>query len=397
VYPAYLVTLALAFVAAPLAMRYGLPAFAHGRAPIDTGAFVRNAFFVGGGLQNDAFVALGLFARCYLIFPFALLLWSRSTRAFGALVGIAAVLGAYGPGHAWGLGAFVPFGLGIIAADLRAQHHRLVRFALPLALVTAAAAVLLEPHFAALPGSNAGFRIDPLWSLALAALVAGAGSFRPLEALLAVPFLGFFGVASFAIALVTVPVVSFVLPHMAPSTGAVGAAVNAGVVAIVAGCVLWQLIDRWFGDAERRRTAAEPGGKALNVLLRPLRLDRIYIGKFPESEAQAVLTAIPRPDTTQAPPAAAGLAILSQRSGSPQELAAEISEAKKRLATGTPLRAALPERVQNARADEPSIPIFATPPAAPSSSAGQPRPAEPRPVRLRIGPAPAQPGNASHG
>jgi len=401
VYPAYLVTLALAFVLPSLAVRYGLPALAHHRVPHDAGAFVRNAFFAGDGLGNDAFVALGLFARCYAVFPLALLLWSRSTRAFGAVVGIAAVAGQFGPGHAWGLGAFVPFGLGIVAADLRAQNHRFVRLALPFAFVAAAAAVLVEPHLETLPGASVGFRIDPLWAAALAALVAGAAGRRPLEAVLAAPFLGFFGVASFAIALVTVPVVSFVLRQLTPSAGAGGAAVNAAVVAIVAGCVLWQLIDRWFSDASLRRAAAEPAGNVLDALLRPFHADRVYIGT-PPAAPEPLVAASARDRATPETPSGTDLASLSQRTGSAQELAAEINETKRRLAAGLLPPAAPPEGAPAARpvrvaAEEPSIPIFATPPAPPSGlTAGTARPAEPRPVRLRIGTSRSA-GEATHG
>lgn len=456
IYPAYLVALVLAFAVPPLALRYGLPALASGAHPLDAGRFVRAAFFADDGLGNDGFAALGLVARCYVAFPFALVLWTRRPRAFAILVAAVAAFGVSPIGAASGVAAFVPFLLGIVAADVRAQHHRSERFACFVALVAAIVAVAIEPVLAGIGARAGGLRVDPLWSLALAALVAGSGAWRPVESVLGVSIARFLGAASFAISLVAVPVIAFAVRQLGPSVGAPGAAVNAAVLAIVAGIALWQFTDRWFADAGLRREAAAVAAIPVDALLRRLRIDRLSFGSASAAHDDAIVDAAIEPPERAfyAPPpraSAGGLTSLSQRTGSPEELAAEIHETKKRLAersaaffasdddepesqtvadayevpgfyrkVAKPTRVALasareipcglssllespadarttpsalpdPLPAKNVALDATAKPVHSAPPAlpAPPVPAARPTLAESRPIRLRIGPSPS--------
>jgi peptidoglycan/LPS O-acetylase OafA/YrhL len=337
IYPAYIVVLALAFVVPPLALQYGLPALANGSAGLTSDVFVRNLFFAGDGLANDGFRALALEARWYLLFPLALLLWSRWPRIFFGVAALAAsgdllLSGA----HAWGLGALVPFMLGIVAADIRAGHHRFERFAFVLAGLAVVAAVVLERFVLAMPGpagAAGALRVDPLWSIALFGLLVGAGHSSLVERVLSLRAFRFVGAASFGIALVVMPVSSFVVRQIASSFGAAGTAVNAIIFSLLAGVVIWQLADRWFGEGPLRREVANRVGPWLDAVLRLVRIDRVTLGpplvlSHEGDEEETVDHGLYAPP----PRSAAGdLATVSTRSGSPEELAAEILETKKRL------------------------------------------------------------------
>ena len=339
IYPAYFVVLALAFVVPPLALQYGLPALANGSAGLTSDVFIRHLFFAGDGLANDGFRTLALEARWYLLFPFALLLWSRWPRIFFGVAALAAsgdllLSGA----HAWGLGALVPFMLGIVAADIRAGHHRLERFAFVLAGLAVVAAIVFERFLLVMPGpagAAGALRIDPLWSIALFGLLVGAGHSRLVERVLSLRALRFIGAASFGIALVVVPVSSFVVRQIASSFGAAGTAANAVIFSLLAGVVIWQLADRWFAEGPLRREVANVVGPWLDAALRLVRADRVTLGPplvmtlDNDAEEQE-----PVDQGLYAPPprsTAGDLATVSTRSGSPEELAAEILETKKRL------------------------------------------------------------------
>jgi len=341
IYPAYLVVLALTFVVPPLAMQYGLPALANGAGGLTRDAFIRNLLFVGDGLGNDGFRALILEARWLLLFPAALLLWARWPRAFIGLIVLAALGDSLLSGaHAAGLGALVPFMLGMIAADMRAGHHRLERFGFVIAGVATVAAILLDHISAGLPGPAGApdvLRIDPLWAVALFGILVGAGTSTVVERILSIKPLRFLGSASYGIALVAVPVSAFVVRQTAVQFGIAGSAANAAVLSLIAGIVIWQLSDRWFVEGNLRRNIADLVGPWLDALLKFARIDRIVLG------APAVVAEEPARDPQveagfYAPPPRAekgDLAIVATRSGSPEELVAEILETKRRLAERT--------------------------------------------------------------
>jgi peptidoglycan/LPS O-acetylase OafA/YrhL len=336
-YPAYIVVLGLTFVVPPLAVQYGLPALATGSSGLGNHAFVANLFFAGTGLDNDGFRILALEARWCLVFPLILLLWARLPRVFFALaIAVAAADVLYAPAHAWGLGSLFPFMLGIAAADVRAGHLRVERFAFIVAGVAALAAIALEPFVALLPGTAGApgaLRFDPLWSLALFGLLLGAGSSGAIERILSMHALRLLGAASFGISLVMVPVSNFVIRQVLAALGPGEAAANAIVFSVLAGFVIWQLADRWFAEGNLRRNIADVVGPWLDALLHVVRADRVMLGSLPVASPDPSLQGDVDPSFYAPPPrpASGDLAVVSMRSGSPEDLAAEIMEMKKRL------------------------------------------------------------------
>ncbi len=336
IYPAYLAMLALTLVMPIMAVRYGLPAFATQAGPATPNTFALNAFFMGDGLGNDGFRALAIVARWYLVFPLLLLLWTRGPWIFAGVAVLATTADLTTQAHGWYLGALLPFMLGIVAADVRAQHHRFVRFALLFALGAAVVAVLLEPFLQLLPGPHnfpTPLRVDPLWAVALFGVVAGAGTFRVLERALSVTVLRILGAASFAISLVVVPVSSFVVRQSSPTLGPLGSAANAAALALVIGYVFWQAVDRWFAEGKLRREVADLAGPWLDRALALVHADRVMIGPplpppEPESYDSRLLEGFYAPPPRSLP---SDMAVVSQKSGTPEELAAEILETKKRL------------------------------------------------------------------
>jgi peptidoglycan/LPS O-acetylase OafA/YrhL len=337
IYPAYLLVLGLAFIVPPLAVQYGLPALAGGSSGLSSQLFVHNLFFFGDGLGNDGFRALALEARWYLLFPLALLLFARAPRVFlGAMI-VAAGTDLFSAGaHFWGVGALVPFMLGIIAADVRAGHHRFERYAFATAGAAVVVALLVERYLATLPGplgAPSALRIDPIWSIAMFGLLVGAGSSSIVEGVLALRIFRLIGAASYGTALVVVPISSFIVRQVLQSVGAPGTAANAAIFSFLAGIVIWQLADRWFADGTLRRDAAQVIGPWLNAVLHIVRADRVTLGSPVTGEVEVLASDAAVDHLFYAPPPRSDgeLAVVSTRTGSSEDLAAEIMETKKRL------------------------------------------------------------------
>ena len=338
VYPAYLIVLAFAAALHPLALLFGLPALASGTPPLDPTGFVRNAFLIGDGLGNDGFRAVELIARVYFAFPFALALWVRAPRVAILLAVGAAALDTFTGAHATGIGAVVPLVLGIVAADLRVGRARFVRFGLPIALALAAA-WFLEPLVALLPGAlaaPAALRIDPFWAIAACGVLAGISAAPPLERVLSFAPVRLAGAASYAISLVAMPIAAFAARRMPHELGLPTVAVVGGCAAAAVGFALWLGVDRWFGDDGLRRAAAEAPGAALDRVLAKVGAARVVLGKplvAGTNEPDLHVVAV-SPDEFYAPPprpVAGDLAMFSTRSGSAEDLAAEILATKRRL------------------------------------------------------------------
>jgi hypothetical protein len=282
--------------------------------------------------------------------------------------------------------------LGIVAADIRAGHHRFERYALAVAGVAVVVAVLLEHVLLGLPGPVGApgvLRVDPLWSVAWFGLLVGAGASGVLERILGFRLFRFIGAASYGTALVVVPVASFIVRQVVLSIGPAGTAANAGIVSFLAGLVIWQLADRWFADGSVRRDVAEIVGPWLNRVLRIVRADHVTLGSpvpvaaIEEEPAQAIDTQFYAP-----PPRSNGdLAVVSMRTGSAEDLAAEILETKKRLADRSTAIFAEAEAVvaepEPEVAPEPVLkPGFYRRPAAEKAAAAVPlpKPVAPAPV-----------------
>ncbi len=358
VVPTYYAVIGLTVLIPLLAGRLQLGAL---EGPLPSQAeIVRQALFVGNALPNDGFWSLALTMRWYVLFPFLVLLWVRLPIGFLAATAGLWVLNFLTPAHLYGAGVLPAFMLGILAADIRAQRHRIERYALPLALVAGAAAVYFEPFFAGLPGTIGQppiFAINPVWQIALFLLLVGVGFFGVIERLFGLRIFGWAAAFSYAVSLVADPVTGFMsrrLTHL----GSGGAAVNAGAVAIIMGVILWQLIDRWFSDGSLRPRLVDALAPILRAVLNLVRAANVhYAGRGrlrPVTVAQN--TSTESDDLESAgfyapPPRGSGdLAVVMQRTGSPEQLAAEILETKKRLAEQSAALFADPE-------PEPVIPV----------------------------------------
>ncbi len=347
IYPAFLTVLGVALAIHPLAAALHSTALANAVPAIPVSTVLRNAVFLDGGFGgfadgagNDGFTALALVARGFILLPLALYGWLRAPRVTVAAAILAAALDVLTPAHAFTLSAVLPLVLGIVAADLRVQHHRLQRFGLPLALGAAVAAFFLEPYLAVMAGTIAApdaLRVDPVWSIALFGLLAAAGFSGRLEAALGFPPLRLLGAAAYGISLVAMPVAALATRTL-PERFSFGAlAASTAAEEFGAGIVLWLAVDRWFaGDALRRRAADGPGAW-LDRILAKCHASRLVFAApastVSEEAEPTELRVVPPPATFYAPPPrpAAEIPVFSTRTGSADDLAAEILQTKARL------------------------------------------------------------------
>jgi peptidoglycan/LPS O-acetylase OafA/YrhL len=339
IFPTYLVVLALIVLVPLTAGFYGVHALAGTVPPLDR--LLQQAVFAGDGLGNDGMWTLAVTARWYVLFPFLLVLWTRSPAVFVGLALLAAGIDALTAAHGWALGAVVPFMLGIIAADMLVHEYPAVRYAFPVALGAGAAAFALDPFLAALPGpagSPVPFPQNPLWALAFAALTLCAGRAPLLEQALELAPVRLLGKISFAVSLTVVPAAAFASRQLAGSPAA-AIGLNAFALTLVCGFVLWQTVDHWFADHTLRASA----GRALGSYL-----DR-YGGRSPGNRVRLLADGEPPKPVTRSslvtmqrrPEMSSALLeraaespgpIVTMRTGSQADLAAEIHEARRRLA-----------------------------------------------------------------
>jgi len=359
IYPAYLVVLALAALLHPLGTLFGYPALAHAASPVDFGGFARNAVFADGGLGNDGLRAVGLFALAYVLLPILLTFWTRLPRLAAYVAIVAAILDTLTRAHAFGIGIVVPLVLGIAAADLRVREHRGRRFGLAIAVGAIVVAFFLEPQIAALPGAlqaPTAPRIDPFWSLAFFGILLACDALPKLK--LALGFVAFRAASApaYAATLVAMPIAEFAARQMPPQLNSFQAAsITVAVIAVVA-YALWQGVDRFFAREEvRESVAARPGAIVDRILGRARIATVTYRFPPPKPVAPAAEDECAVHDAELPPLPKAELARLSTRTGSPEDLAEEIFETKKRLTERTsgggdfdvaasPLPAAFPPR-----------------------------------------------------
>lgn len=335
VYPAYALAVIVAIAIPTLAQRYGLPALAGNGKTVGLDAFWRALFFVGDGLDNDGFRALAIVVRAYVAFPFLLILWVRARRLFPVVLAVAVGLDLLTGLHGLGIGALLPVALGIVAADVRAQGLPAYRFGIPLALLAGFAAIHAAPMLANLARAHApsALRIDPLWAIALFGIVVAVGALDPLERILSFAPIRLLGVTSFSISLVAVPVSTFAIHQLAGPFGIATAAVNALVASLIVGFTLYRFIDRTFAEGSFRRDIAARFGPSLDVALHLIRADRVVLGTVPPALDAEVTEPHVEVDFYAPPPRpeAGDLAVVSTRTGSAEDLAAEMLATKKRL------------------------------------------------------------------
>jgi peptidoglycan/LPS O-acetylase OafA/YrhL len=185
---------------------------------------------------NTSFWTLAIEWRWYFLFPLCLWLWTRSSRAFVALVAACAVGAAWTHASGWDLLALPAFLLGIIAADIELAQRPIGRVALLMLALSLCIAVVLDPAYVL------GYALQqPIgWQLASFFLVVSAGSVPLLRSTLSLRPLVWVGIASYSIYLVHEPIIEL----FARNTGL--GAVLAGCLSIACGAVFWLVFERWF-------------------------------------------------------------------------------------------------------------------------------------------------------
>jgi peptidoglycan/LPS O-acetylase OafA/YrhL len=383
--PTYYAVLALTLMLPYAASRYGLSAFGHAPLPA-AGGILAQMLFAGSNFGNDAFWALAVLVHVLVLFPLMLAVYVRKPQLFAALAVGATLASLFTPAHWLDIGALPALMLGILAADLRARAHAWERFALPVAVAAALAAFVTDPWIATLPGPRVGVGIEnwnPLWAVAAFGLVVAPARLQWLRRGLSLRVLTLIGASAYSIALVAEPIAAYVVRKATPTLGLGTAAANAFLIALLTGLALWLAIDRHFADAEFRRRVFDAARVAYQLLrstarLVPLRFDASANLDPADSTAQSLFEHAP-----------GELAVLIKRTGSRDELNADILATKARLAergSFAPFyadapRVVAPARIVNVVHEVPEVPH----PEEPSAGcAPQPRRSL---IHLHIGPS----------
>lgn len=215
--------------------------------------------------------------RWYVVFPVLLFVWMKSPRAFGVLLGCAWIGYLFTRARTIDLGTLPLFMLGIVAADLIARRHRVVRFAVVLVPVAIVAALAWDPHAMVQDPwqSEAHFLSQPTsfpWQIAAFALAVAGATLRPLRAVLSFPPLVALGKASFSIYLVHQPVIALVLAEAGRRAGA-----PALIAVLVAGFAFWWCIERQLTGSQRRRRIRERALPAIKRVFSGLGFPRTIV------------------------------------------------------------------------------------------------------------------------
>ncbi len=185
---------------------------------------------------NGSFWSLAVEWRWYFLFPLALVLWTKSRRAFATVVLACAAGAAFTRAGGFDLAILPAFMLGIVAADVEIRGLARARMSALLAVLALCVALALEPRF-----SLEFFRQDqPGWQLAAFFFAIAAGSVSALRAALSLRPLVWIGIASYSIYLVHEPVIAL-LEHGSRATP-----VEAALAAVVAGAAFWAIFERPF-------------------------------------------------------------------------------------------------------------------------------------------------------
>jgi peptidoglycan/LPS O-acetylase OafA/YrhL len=237
--PPYYAALSLLFGFTLLLQHSGVPL----PISIDAGSatlpeVLRQAAFLDNGTQmvNTSFWTLAVELRWYVFFPIALWLWTRSPRAFFAVAVLALLAFATRAGSI-DLLVLPAFMLGIAAAHLRIQAHRLTRYALPLFVPVFAVVLLQTPH-------AWGF-ISPFSEAAAFLLVVGGGTLTAFERALSNKVLALIGTASYSIYLVHSPLMGVLEQHRV-------APIPAAAIGVFAGIAFWWVVERRVTQAPLR-------------------------------------------------------------------------------------------------------------------------------------------------
>jgi exopolysaccharide production protein ExoZ len=234
--PPYWVAIALLFAA-------GL--FVTGMHRVAAEQAMQQAFFLDRGVDflTGSFWTLPIEFRWYFFFPVALWLWMRAPKAFFAVAFAAAFLAQATLAGTLDLLELPGFMLGIVAAHVALNGHRLSRWAFPACVVLAIGTWLVAPSLNAPLWHATAF--IPLLEAIVFLFVVGAGSSLWAHRILSMRWLTAIGLASYSIYLIHGPLMT-----LAESRG-----INAWVAALIGiggGFLFFFVAERPFLDARVR-------------------------------------------------------------------------------------------------------------------------------------------------
>ena len=240
IFPPYAFAVVIAAAAGAALLSHGIVPPGGMPSSFDASDVMSQLFFIDRDhvLLNRSFWSLAVEFRWYFIFPFALLLAARNMRAFITVTLLVAFASELTRATSTDLGVLPAFLLGVAAAYVRAYRHPIVRYAVPLGLLSVGVAFLNEsrPHFPI--QTNVG------WHLAAFFFVIWAGAQSAVQRVLSTPLLVRVGIASYSIYLVHEPVIAATMSLLRPRYGDVGATPIALGIGLAAGFALWAVVER---------------------------------------------------------------------------------------------------------------------------------------------------------
>ncbi len=234
--PPYWIAIAVLFVA-------GL--FVTGMHRVSGEQALQQAFFLDRNVDflSGSFWTLPVEFRWYFFFPIALWVWVRSPKAFFTLAVAAALLAQAMRAGTIDLIELPGFMLGIVAAHVAINGHRLCRWALPTCVLLMVAAWLAAPSVNAPLWHATAF--IPLLEVTLFLFVVGAGSSPWADRVLSMKWLAAIGLASYSIYLVHGPLMELSEAH----------GINpwaAALIGIGGGFLFWFVAERPFVEVKLR-------------------------------------------------------------------------------------------------------------------------------------------------
>ena len=200
---------------------------------------------------NGSFWSLAVEFRWYFAFPLLLVLWTRSTRAFGLVALAFTSLSLFTRATSLDMGIMPAFMLGIVAADIEIRRLPVRRLAGLLAILCLCLALAFEPR----QPYEFYARTQVGWQLTVFFAVVAAGAIPWLKRALSVKPLVAIGIVSYSIYLVHEPLVGIVLRNTAWGLG------GAVAVGLAAGALFWLACERPFVAPALKQTltrALEP-------------------------------------------------------------------------------------------------------------------------------------------